>query len=44
MNKLVAIIVALFVGFMTWYGYQVISIAKENAAQHAQQLKAIDQE
>ena len=44
MNKLVAIIVVLFVGFMSWYGYEVISIAKENAVQHAQQLKAIDQE
>ena len=44
MNKLVLIIVALIVGFMSWYGYEVISIAKENAAAHAQQLKAIDQE
>ena len=44
MNKLVLIIVALIVGFTSWYGYEVISIAKENAAKHAQQLKAIDQE
>lgn len=44
MNKLILIIVALFVGFMAWYGYQVISIAKENAAVHAQQLKAIELE
>ena len=44
MNKLVAIIVVLFVGFVSWYGYQVISIVKENAAIHTQQLKAIEQE
>jgi hypothetical protein len=44
MTKLTLIIVALIVGFASWYGYQVISIVKENAAVHAQQLKAIDQE
>ena len=44
MNKLIAVIVVIFVGFVSWYGYQVISIAKENAAAHAQQLKAIELE
>ena len=44
MAKLTLIIVALIIGFASWYGYQVISIAKENATVHAQQLKAVDQE
>jgi hypothetical protein len=44
MTKLTLIIVALIVGFASWYGYEVISMVKENAAQHAQQLKAINQE
>jgi len=44
MTKLTLIIVAVIVGFASWYGYQVISIVKENAAAHAQQLKAIELE
>lgn len=43
MSKLILIIVALIVGFASWYGYQVISITKENAARHAQQLKALEE-
>ena len=44
MENLRLIIIALIIGFISWYGYEVISITKENAAVHAQQLKAIDQE
>jgi hypothetical protein len=40
----IAIIVAVWLGLVAWYGYEVYSIQKENALVRLQQLKAIDQE
>jgi hypothetical protein len=38
------IIVALFIGLVTWYAYEIVTITKKKAEAHMKQLQAVDQE
>ena len=38
------IIIAVWLGIVTWYGYEVYSVQKENAIARLKQLEAVNQE
>jgi len=42
--KIKLIILAIFLGLVTWYAYEVITVTKEKLEAHTKQLQAVDQE